>query len=92
MYAPQHYHKEKVTMTVIKLIENEELGLELEAIKLSRPNCSTDAEAAQYAVLNYMAECEAHNETRKLLQLALSELERINNGNNTAISLKPKSH
>lgn len=79
-------------MTVIKLMDSEDLDLELEAIKLSRPNCSTDAEAVQYAVLNYMAECEAHNETRKLLKLALNELEKINNGSNTEISLKPKAH
>lgn len=79
-------------MKEIKLMDSDELNLNLEAIKLSRPSCSTDAEATQYAVLNYLAECEAHNETRKLLQLALSELEQIKSGNNTAISLKPKSH
>ena len=34
MYAPQHYHKEKVTMKVIKLMGSDELDLELAAISL----------------------------------------------------------
>lgn len=79
-------------MKEIKLIDSDELSLNLEAIKLSRPNCSTDAEATQYAILNYLSECEAHNETRKLLQSALDELEEIKNGKITAISLKSKAH
>lgn len=59
-------HKKGNQMSLVKFNTTPELDLELESIRLSRPDCNTNAAAAKYAIENYLGECESYNELKSL--------------------------
>jgi type IV secretory pathway component VirB8 len=64
-------------MALVKFETNETLDKELAAIRLSRPNCNTNAACAKYAIENYISECEEHSETQARLNAAIFQLEEM---------------
>lgn len=64
-------------MALVKFTTTSDIDLELEAIKLSRPDCNTNAAAAKYAIENYLGQCEAYNELKSMYDALLQEHESL---------------
>ena len=64
-------------MALVKFNTNENMDMELEAIKLSRPNCNTNAAAAKYAVENYLSTSEQLRELTRDYEQLLNQMEQI---------------
>ena len=78
MYLPIKGNQQKGTyMSLVKFNTTSEIDLELQAIKLSRPDCNTNAAAAKYAIENYLSECEQKRELQKQLVHAIEELNEL---------------
>lgn len=78
MYLPIKGKQQKGTyMSLVKFNTTSEIDLELESIKLSRPDCNTNAAAAKYAIENYLPQCESYNELKSLYDALLQEHDQL---------------
>lgn len=64
-------------MSLVKFNTTNEIDLELEAIKASRPDCNTNSAAAKYAIKNYLSTCEELRELSADYDDLKQELEQI---------------
>jgi len=70
-------HIKGTSMSLVKFNTDADLDLELQSIKLSRPDCNTNAAAAKYAIMHYLSECEEKREIQKSLLKTIEELQEL---------------
>lgn len=64
-------------MALVKFTTTEDLDRELESIKMTQPNCNTNAAAAKLAIENYLSLEEELNELKKRLHQSDELLRKI---------------